>query len=97
MTQVELAERIGASFPRVNELVNGKRGVSVDTALRLARLFGTTPQFWLNLQRDYDLAIAVESSVDAIHTIQPLAKEEEASVRWWPSRRNEGRGMRDEE
>ncbi len=55
LTQKELAERIGVSYPRVNELVHGKRGVTPDTALRLARLFGTTPEFWLNLQQAYDL------------------------------------------
>jgi len=55
LTQKELAERIGVSYPRVNELAHGKRGVTPDTALRLARLFGTTPEFWLNLQQAYDL------------------------------------------
>ena len=85
LSQVELAERIGVSFPRVNEIINGKRGITVDTALRLARLFGTTPQFWMNLQRDYDLAIAVETSMEAIHGIEPLPGEQEARVRWWPT------------
>ena len=56
MTQTELAERIGVSYVRVNELVNQKRGVTPDTALRLSRLLGTTPEFWLNLQAAYDLA-----------------------------------------
>lgn len=55
MTQAELAERIKVSYPRVNELINGKRGVTPDTALRLAQLFGTTPEFWLNGQRNWDL------------------------------------------
>ncbi|WP_456414292.1 HigA family addiction module antitoxin [Oceanithermus profundus] len=58
LTQKELAGRIGVSYPRVNELVHGKRGVTPDTALRLARLFGTTPEFWLNLQQAYDLYMA---------------------------------------
>jgi addiction module HigA family antidote len=89
MTQVALAERIGVSFPRVNEIVNGKRGITVDTALRLARLFGTTPQYWLNLQRDYDLSLAVQTSMEAIHRIEPLAAKEEARVRWWPSSSDE--------
>lgn len=48
MTQVELAEKIHVSYPRVNEIVNGKRGVTPDTALRLSALFGTSPEFWLN-------------------------------------------------
>ncbi|HUF09141.1 MAG TPA: HigA family addiction module antitoxin [Rhodothermales bacterium] len=68
---------------------NAKRGVTVDTALRLARLFGTTPQYWLNLQRDYDLAIAVATSTDSIHRIEPLQTASEARVRWWPTKRNE--------
>lgn len=85
LTQVELAKRIGVSFPRINELINGKRGVTVDTALRLARLFGTTAVFWLNLQRDYDLAIAVATRIDVIHRIEPLSSSQEARVRWWPS------------
>jgi antitoxin HigA-1 len=55
MTQVELAKRIQVSYPRVNEIVRGKRGISPDTALRLAALFGTTPEFWLNGQRNWDL------------------------------------------
>lgn len=85
LTQVELAERIAVSFPRVNELVNGKRGVTVDTALRLARLFGTTPQYWLNLQRDYDLAAALGASLENIRRIEPLGAASEARVRWWPA------------
>lgn len=55
MTQRELAEQIGVSYPRVNELVHGKRGVTPDTALRLAQLFGMEPLFWLNLQMTWDL------------------------------------------
>lgn len=85
LTQVELAERIAVSFPRVNELVNGKRGVTVDTALRLARLFGTTPQYWLNLQRDYDLSVALGGRLEEIRRIEPLASKSEARVRWWPA------------
>ena len=50
MTQAELAVKLGVSYPRVNELIHGKRGVTPDTALRLERLFGMEAQFWLNLQ-----------------------------------------------
>ena len=62
LTQKELAERIGVSYPRVNEPVAGKRGVTPDTALRLARFFGTTPEFWLNLQLAYDLYLVQKSA-----------------------------------
>jgi len=55
MTQKELAERIGVSFVRVNELVNGRRGMTPDTALRLEALFGVEAQFWCNLQMAWDL------------------------------------------
>jgi len=58
LSQVELAERLGISRRRVNEILAEKRGITVDTALRLAQLFGTTPQFWLNLQQNYDLLTA---------------------------------------
>jgi addiction module HigA family antidote len=55
MTQVELAEKLGVSFPRVNELIHKKRGITPDTALRLEQLFGMEAQFWLNLQVAWDL------------------------------------------
>jgi addiction module HigA family antidote len=56
-TQVALAEHLGIPLQRVNEIVRGKRGVTPDTAWLLAQAFGTTPQFWLNLQAAYDLAV----------------------------------------
>jgi addiction module HigA family antidote len=61
MTQMELADRIRVSYPRVNEIINGKRGITPDTALRLAKLFGTTAEFWLNGQRNWDLWHALRS------------------------------------
>jgi addiction module HigA family antidote len=73
MTQTDLAERIRVSYPRVNEIVNGKRGVTPDTALRLAKLFGTTPEFWLNGQRNWDLWHAMRSpQADEIERIEPV-------------------------
>ena len=53
--QVEAARRLGISLNRLNEIVLGKRGITADTALRLARLFKTSPQFWMRLQADWDL------------------------------------------
>jgi len=55
LTQKKLAEEIGVSFRAVNELINGKRGITPEMALRLSRRFKTTPLFWLNLQANYDL------------------------------------------
>jgi addiction module HigA family antidote len=57
MTQVALARHLGIPAQRVNEIVRGKRGVLADTAWLLSQAFGTTPQFWLNLQVNYDLAL----------------------------------------
>ena len=56
ITQVELAVRIGVPTQRVNEIVRGKRGISPATAWLLSQAFGTSPQFWLNLQANHDLA-----------------------------------------
>lgn len=70
MTQVELAEKLGVSYPRVNELIHGKRGVTPDTALRLERLFGMEAQFWLNLQLAWDLYHVVHSP--AVKEIQKI-------------------------
>ncbi len=61
MSQTALAEKIGVSYPRVNEIVQGKRGVTPDTALRLESLFGMEAQFWLNLQLAWDLYHAIHS------------------------------------
>lgn len=74
MTQSELAKRIHVSFPRVNEIINARRGITPDTALRLSRLFGTTPEFWLNGQRNWDLWHALHSQeAQDIRAIEPLA------------------------
>jgi antitoxin HigA-1 len=55
LTQAETARQLGMSVNRLNELVLGKRGITADTALRLARRFHTTPQLWMHLQADWDL------------------------------------------
>ena len=76
MPQKALANAVGMSYVRVNELVNGKRGVTTDTALRLGRLFDIEPEFWLNLQRAYDLWGAqrdkkTKRALEKIAPIQP--------------------------
>jgi addiction module HigA family antidote len=55
ITQSALALRLGVSFPRLNELIHGKRALTPDTALRLARVVGMSAEFWLGLQLDWDL------------------------------------------
>ncbi len=61
LSQNRLASAMGVPPRRINEIVLRKRSVSADTALRLARFFGTSPQFWLGLQADYDLDVASET------------------------------------
>lgn len=58
ITQVQLAAHIGVPVQRVNEIVRGKRGITPETAWLLGQALGTTPQFWVNLQSNYELAIA---------------------------------------
>ena len=59
--QVEAARRLGISLNRLNEIVLGKRGITADTALRLAAFLKTSPQFWMRLQADWDLQRAIEA------------------------------------
>ena len=77
LSQTELAKRIQVSYPRVNEIVHGKRGVTPDTACRLGKLFGTTPDFWLNMQQDWDLwhTLHDQDVVHAVGEIQTLEHE----------------------
>jgi addiction module HigA family antidote len=63
ISQNELARALRVPPRRINEIVHGKRGITVDTALRLSRHFGTSVRFWLGLQDDYDLDIAEDSQV----------------------------------
>jgi addiction module HigA family antidote len=58
--QADAARRLGISLNRLNEIILAKRGISADTALRLARLLKTSPQFWMRLQADWDLHLAME-------------------------------------
>ena len=70
ISQYRLATAIGVSPRRINEIVHGNRSISVDTALRIGKALRTTPDFWLNLQRLYDLELA-RSSTD-VSGIEPL-------------------------
>jgi addiction module HigA family antidote len=74
MTQVELAQRIRVPYVRVNELVNGKRRVTPSTALRLAKAFGTSPEFWLNGQLALDLyrTINDKQEIKEVEKIEPV-------------------------
>lgn len=75
ITQSAFAVRLGVSFQRLNEIINGKRSVTPDTALRLARVTGMSADFWLGLQQDWDLWHALRSeAAAAIAQLQPLQK-----------------------
>jgi addiction module HigA family antidote len=74
ITQSAFAAHLGVSFPRLNEVINGKRRVTPDTALRLARVTGMSADFWLGLQQDWDLWHALRSDEAAkIALLKPLA------------------------
>lgn len=74
LTQRELADALHIPYQRLNEIVNGRRGVTPSTALRLARFFGTSAAFWLNLQVRYDLYYAQRDEGPSIEQIEPLAR-----------------------
>ena len=75
ISQSEFAVRLGVSFPRLNEIIRGKRGVSPDTALRLARVLGMSADFWLGLQLDWDLWHVMRSEKAAeIAQLQPVSR-----------------------
>jgi addiction module HigA family antidote len=79
MSQNALARAVGVPPRRINEIVLGKRSVTGDTALRLARFFGNTPEFWTGLQAGYELALAETEIGDALAAIVPMAESRHAS------------------
>ncbi len=72
LTQRELADAILVPYQRVNEIINEKRGITPDTALRLAKYFGNTPGFWMNLQLRFDLYQSQKAESEDIKKIRPL-------------------------
>jgi len=74
LTQRDLADAIHVPYQRVNELVNGRRGVTPSTALRLAKYFGMSADFWMNLQQRWDLYHASESEADDLKRIKQLRR-----------------------
>ena len=72
ITQRALAHAIQVPYQRVNEIVNGKRGVTPSTALRLAKFFGVTPDFWMNLQLRWDLYWAQQAEMAVLADIEPV-------------------------
>jgi len=73
ITQNKLAVSIGVPPRRINEIVHGKRGITADTALRLAKYFGTSAEFWINLQTHYELDLAEDRVAEQIAAITPFS------------------------
>ena len=73
LTQRDLADSIHVPYQRINEIINGRRGVTPSTALRLSKFFGVSPDFWMNLQIRWDLYFAQQSDADELKTIKPVA------------------------
>lgn len=73
ISQTKLANAIGVPPRRINEIVLGKRGITADTALRLAKVFGTSVQLWMGLQDEYELREAHSSIKEQLDHVMPLA------------------------
>ena len=73
LTQAELARRLDVSYPRLNEIIKGRRSVTPDTALRLSRVLGMSADFWLGLQQDWDLWQTMNSpAANKISLLKPI-------------------------
>jgi addiction module HigA family antidote len=73
LTQRELADAIHVPYQRINEVINARRGITPSTALRLAKFFGVSAEFWMNLQLRWDLYFAQESETDELRSIKPIS------------------------
>jgi len=73
LTQRELADNIRVPYQRVNDLVNGRRGITPSTALRLAKFFNMSADFWMNLQLRWDLYFAQQDESNVLKTIHPYS------------------------
>jgi addiction module HigA family antidote len=76
LTQRRLADAIRVPYQRINEIINGRRGITPSTALRLSKFFGMSPDFWMNLQLRWDLYFAQKSEIDELKNIRPLSPRE---------------------
>jgi antitoxin HigA-1 len=80
MSAAELARQLNVPTNRITEILNGRRAISADTALRLAHFFGTSPEFWLNLQSLYEIRIAERKAGRSIKALPTLKSTEHAPV-----------------
>jgi antitoxin HigA-1 len=72
LSQRDLAQAITVPYQRINEIVNGRRGITPSTALRLAQFFGMSPDFWMNLQQRWDLYHARQDESESLQDIKPF-------------------------
>ncbi len=72
ITQTKLAKALHTSFRAINEIVNQKRGITAEMAIKLAKYFGTSPELWLNLQNSYDLYKIFKKKKSLIESIEPI-------------------------
>ena len=79
LSQNALAKAIGVPANRINEIIRGRRGISADTDLRLARFFGLSEGYWLRLQNSYDMMAARREDGNAIRRIRPYGGEKSAA------------------
>lgn len=72
LTQRELANAIHVPYQRINDIVNGRRGITPSTALRLAKFFNMSADFWMNVQLRWDMYFAQQDEITVLETIQPM-------------------------
>ncbi len=72
ISQTTLAKKLHTSFRAINEIINQKRGITIDMALRLSKFFGTSPQLWLNLQNNYDLYKTIQKKQNILDDIKKV-------------------------
>lgn len=80
MSATELARRIDVPTNRITEILNGKRSITGGTALRLAHFFGTTPEFWMNLQNLYDIRVAEKEFGKSVRRLPTLHERQRAGA-----------------
>jgi len=81
MSANALAQAIGVPANRVSAILAGRRSVTADSAIRLARAFGTSPEFWLNLQSAHDLRVAQEQDSASIRAVRPIVRASRRAAR----------------
>lgn len=79
ISQTELAQAIHVPYQRINELVNGKRGVTPSTALRLAKFLGNSAEFWLNLQQNWELYHVFQEEEEDLNSILEFTRKEQVT------------------